>query len=74
MTKFNIVDLEKALKYAKEHHAVVISVKYDENGSAANPRLEIGISEAYKGAGATITVFCAESAKMPEITTTQTLF
>ncbi len=71
MNSFSIVDLEKALKYAKTQNAVVVRIDIE---STDMRRMRISVSEAYKGSGAVITVFSAESAKMPEITKTETLF
>ncbi len=70
MNTFAIADLEKALKYAKAQNAVVVSIQTHRDFD----RLHIGISEAYKGAAANIVVFSSESAKLPEITRTETLF
>ncbi len=71
MNTFSIADLEKALKYAKAQNAVVVRLSMELSDFN---RLRIGVSEAYKGSGASITVFSADSAKLPEITKTETLF
>lgn len=71
MNTFSIIDLEKAIKYAKAQNAIAVHLSMDMSD---HNRLQMGISAAYKGSGAVITVFSAESAKMPEITKTETLF
>ena len=71
MNTFTIADLEKAIKYARSQNAEVIRLSMELSDFN---RLRIGVSEAYKGSGAVITVFSSESSKMPEITKTETLF
>ncbi len=71
MNTFSIADLEKAIKYAKAQNAVTVRISMELSDFN---RLRIGVSEAYKGSGATIVLFSSDSAKMPEVTVTSTLF
>lgn len=71
MEKYSIADLEKAIKYAKSQNAVVVTISTQALG---RDRLLFKVEESYKGSSVIITIFCAESAKMPEITKTETLF
>lgn len=64
-------DLEKALRYARKASAVMVSIEVVHDNTS---KVLIGVSEAYKGSGAKITIFSAEAKKMPEITKTETLF
>lgn len=71
MNTYSIVDLEKALAYAKKVSAVTIGI---ETQDTDNRRLLIRVPESFKGAGSLITIYSSESAKMPTITHTETLF
>lgn len=69
MEAFRIEDLEKALKFARQANAEVIRI-----GTYRTDQLNIEVAESYKGASSFITIYCAEAAKMPTISKTETLF
>ena len=70
--KISLKDLEKAINYARTNHAEIVEVSM--SGGGMIERFYMEISEAYKGAGSKITIYAAESSKMPTITKTETLF
>ncbi len=71
MNTYSIADLEKALAYAKKQNSLTVTIEVKE---LDNRRLLIGVMASYKGEMATITVYSAESSKLPTITHTETLF
>ena len=70
MEAFRIEDLEKALKFARQANAEVVRI----GDMGRSDQLYIEVAESYKGASSFITIYCAEAAKMPTISKTETLF
>jgi hypothetical protein len=70
VSKVSIQDLEKVIKYAKSQSAVNITVECAEHFD----RVHFKVDAPSKGSSVMITVFGADSAKMPEILRSETLF
>lgn len=70
--KFTIADLKKVIKFAEAQHAAVVVIREDLTGP--HSQLKVEIQDPSKGKSYVVTVFCAESSKMPEVTKSETLF